>query len=94
LHVAENLIAEDNSIAIRVVRDGFVGQLIKKFKKPIVSTSANLSGKAAPNNFQEINKKILEGVGHVVNLGQKGNSNKPSSIIKITTTGSVTVIRK
>jgi len=94
LHVAENLIAEDNSIAIRVVRDGFVGQLIKKFKKPIVSTSANLSGKAAPNNFQEINKKILEGVGHVVNLGQKGNSNKPSSIIKITTTGSVTIIRK
>ena len=73
---------------------GILGILIKKFKKPIVSTSANLSGKAAPNNFQEINKKILEGVGHVVNLGQKGNSNKPSSIIKITTTGSVTVIRK
>jgi L-threonylcarbamoyladenylate synthase len=94
LHVAENLIADDNSIAIRVVRDGFVGQLIKKFKKPIVSTSANLSGKATPNNFQEINKKILEGVGYVVELGQKGNSNKPSSIIKITTTGSVTVIRK
>jgi len=94
LHVAENLIAEDNSIAIRVVRDGFVGQLIRKLKKPLVSTSANLSGKAAPNNFQEINKTILEGVDHVVKVGQKGNSKKPSSIIKITTSGSVKVIRK
>ena len=62
LHVAENLIAEDNSIGIRVVRDGFVSKLIKKFKKPIVSTSANLTGKATPNNFKEINKIILEGV--------------------------------
>jgi len=94
LHVAENLIAEDNSLAIRVVREGFASKLIRKLKKPIVSTSANLSGKAAPNNFQEINKTILEGVDYVVNLGQKTNSPKPSSIIKITTTGAVKVIRK
>jgi len=94
LHVAENLIAEDNSLAIRVVREGFAGKLIRKFKKPIVSTSANLSGKAAPNNFQEINKAILEGVDYIVNLNRKNTTTRPSSIIKITTSGSVKVIRK
>jgi len=94
LHVAENLIAEDNSIGIRVVRDGFVSKLIKKFKKPIVSTSANLNGKATPNNFKEINKIILEGVDYVVPLNQQTKPSKPSSIIKIKTNGSVSVIRK
>ncbi len=94
LHVAENLIADDNSLAIRVVREGFVNKLIRKFKKPIVSTSANLSGKAAPNNFQEINKAILEGVDYVVNLNRENTTAKPSSIIKITTSGSVKIIRK
>jgi len=94
LHVAENLIAKDNSLAIRVVREGFSNKLLRKFKKPIVSTSANLSGKAAPNNFQEINKAILEGVDYIVNLNRKNSTPKPSSIIKITTDGSVKVIRK
>jgi len=94
LHVAENLIAEDNSIGIRVVRGGFVNKLIKKFKKPIVSTSANLTGKATPNNFFEINKSIIEGVDYVVPLNQNNKSSKPSSIIKIETNGSVSVIRK
>ena len=94
LHVAENLIAEDNSIGIRVVRGGFVNKLIKKFKKPIVSTSANLTGKATPNNFKEINKSIIEGVDYVVPLNQNNKSSKPSSIIKIETNGSVSVIRK
>ena len=90
LHVAENLIADDNSIGIRVVREGFVS----KFKKPIVSTSANLTGKATPNNFKEINKIILEGVDYVVELNQQTKHSKPSSIIKIQTNGSVNVIRK
>ena len=94
LHVAENLIAKDNSLAIRVVREGFSNQLIRKFKKPIVSTSANLSGKAAPNNFQEINKAILEGVDYVVNLPDNKKSVKPSAIIKISNSGAVEIIRK
>ncbi len=94
LHVAENLIANDNSLAIRVVREGFSNQLIRKFKKPIVSTSANLSGKTAPNNFQEINKAILEGVDYVVNLPDIKKSVKPSSIIKISDGGAVQIIRK
>ena len=94
LHIAENLIAKDNSLAVRVVREGFCNKLMRKLKKPIVSTSANLSGKAAPNNFLEINKAILEGVDYVVNLDRKNTTSKPSSIIKITMSGSVKVIRK
>ncbi len=94
LHIAENLIASDNSLAVRVVREGFSNKLIRKLKRPIVSTSANLSGKATPNNFQEINKAILEGVDYVVNLNRKNTTAKPSSIIKITTSGSVKIIRK
>ena len=69
-------------------------ELIKKFKKPIVSTSANLTGKATPNNFKEINKSIIEGVDYVVPLNQNNKSSKPSSIIKIETNGSVSIIRK
>ena len=69
-------------------------KMLKKFKKPIVSTSANLTGKATPNNFKEINKSILEGVDYVVPLNQQTKPSKPSSIIKIKTNGSVSVIRK
>jgi len=94
LHVAENLIATDNSLAIRVVREGFSNELIRRFKKPIVSTSANLSGKAAPNNFQEINNAILEGVDYVVNLPDIKRVAKPSAIIKISAGGAVQIIRK
>ncbi len=94
LHVAENLIAKDNSIAIRVVREGFSNQLIRKLKKPIVSTSANISGKTSPNNFQEISNAILEGVDYVVNLPDKKGSVKPSAIIKISAWGNVQIIRK
>ena len=93
LHVAENLIAEDNSIAIRVVRDGFVGQLIKKFKKPIVSTSANLSGYKSAYNLKEINTKILKEVDYVVNLQSTKSCNSASSIIKINLDGTISKIR-
>ncbi len=94
LHVAENLISEDNSLAIRVVREGFSNNLLRKFKKPIVSTSANISGKASPNNFQEIGNTILEGVDYVVNLPDKKRATRPSAIIKISAGGKVQIIRK
>lgn len=93
IRVAENLIAEDNSLAIRVVQDQFCKQLIRKFRKPIVSTSANISGKPSPNTFQEISKEILEGVDYVVNLYQQKKSAKPSAIIKLKNDGTVKVIR-
>ena len=94
LRVAENIIAEDDTLGIRVVRDPFCGKLIKKFKKPIVSTSANISGVPHPKNFKEISKAILEGVDYVVNLPLKNKNAKPSSIIKIGGDSTVKIIRK
>lgn len=91
--VAQNLIADDNSLAIRVVQDDFCKKLIRKFGRPIVSTSANVSGEKAPQSFQEINQKILEGVDYVVNLHRNKKATKPSVIFKLKNDGTVTVIR-
>ncbi len=93
LHVAENLIAEDNSLAIRIAKDSYCNKLIRKFKRPIVSTSANISGKPSPNNFQEISNVIKEGVDYVVDLKRDKKGGKPSSIIKVKMDGTVTIIR-
>ena len=94
IRISENLIAEDNSLAIRIVEDDFCKKLIRKFKRPLVSTSANVSGEKTPLNFQEISKEILEGVDYVVNLHRDKNAAKPSTIIKIKTDGTVKVIRE
>ena len=92
--VADNLIAEDNTLAIRVASDNFCQQLIKKFKRPIVSTSANIAGEPTPGSFSEISELILKGVDYVVNLEQKKINNSPSSIIKLGNDGIVKIIRK
>ena len=68
LQVAENLIGEDNSLAVRIVHKGFAHNLIRKLKKPLVSTSANISGNPSPKSFKEIDQAILKGVDYVVNL--------------------------
>ena len=93
LHVAQNLVPEDNTLAIRVIRSGFSNALLKKFKKPIVSTSANLSDHPTPKSFKEISGDILKGVDYVVNLPDKKNAGKPSSINKLSNNGIVKVIR-
>ena len=93
LRVAENLIAQDNTLAIRMVGSGFCGELIKHFKKPIVSTSANISGKPTPKVFQEIENEILKGVDYVVTLERTKKPATPSSIIKLSSNGEVKIIR-
>ena len=93
LRVAQNLVPEDDTLAIRVIRKGFSNELLKKFKKPIVSTSANLSDHPTPKSFKEISSDILKGVDYVVNLPDKKNAGKPSSIIKLSNNGIVKVIR-
>ena len=93
IRIAENLIAEDNSLAIRVVQDDFCKKLIRKFRRPIVSTSANISGAKTPNSFKEIAPEILEGVDYVVNLHRNKKGAKPSAIIKLKNDGKVQVIR-
>ena len=92
--IAENVVAEDDSLAIRVVKDKFCNDLIRKLKRPIVSTSANISGKPAPKNFVEISSEILKGVDYVVNLQRKKTMANPSAIIKLGNDGKVQVLRK
>lgn len=92
--IANNLIAEDNTLAIRVASDKFCQYLINKFKKPIVSTSANISGKPTPKQFKDIDEEILKGVDYVVNLQDENKNASPSSIIKLSNDGKVKVIRE
>ncbi|MFV0606258.1 MAG: L-threonylcarbamoyladenylate synthase [Niabella sp.] len=80
---AENLLAEDGSIAIRICEEVFCKTLIKRFGKPIVSTSANISGSAAATNFSQINDAIKTAVDYVVQYRQDDNTTAtPSSIIR------------
>lgn len=92
--VAKNLLAKDRSLAVRVVSDKFCKYLINKFKKPLVSTSANISGEPLPKNFDEISTSILKGVDYVVDLHRDKTNGKPSSIIKLSADGSVKIIRE
>ena len=92
--IAKNLIAQDNTLAIRVATDQFCQFLIKKFKKPIVSTSANIAGQPTPNSFKEIHDGILKGVDYVVNLDRDKIKSTPSSIILLGNDGTVKVIRE
>lgn len=83
LGLAENLLAADGSVAIRICNDEFCRHLIKRFRKPIVSTSANISGEASPALFMEISNVIKDGVDYVVNWRQDDELRaEPSSIIK------------
>lgn len=92
--LASNLIHEDGSIAIRVVKDEFCNKLINRFGKPIVSTSANISGEATPETFKDISASILHGVDYVVNLRQNESGIvKPSTIIKLAMNGEIKIIR-
>ena len=90
----DNLIAADGSVAIRIVRDEFCRHLIKRLRKPIVSTSANISGEPAPKTFKEISEEIKNGVDYVVEWKQDDETNaQPSQIIKWAN-GEVFFIRK
>ena len=77
------LVAEDGSIAIRIVRDEFCRHLIKRFRKPIVSTSANISGNQSPKFFADISEEIKSAVDHIVQWRQDDESiSEPSQIIR------------
>jgi L-threonylcarbamoyladenylate synthase len=81
--LAANLVAEDGSIGIRIVQDEFCKHLIKRFRKPIVSTSANLSGQPTPANYNDISPAIKNAVDYVVEYRQDDSSiSSSSSIIK------------
>ena len=90
---SKNLIAEDKTVAIRIVQDEFCRKLIKRFGKPIVSTSANVSNKPTPKSFKEISQEVIKGVDYIVNLHHEKICDKPSSIIKLSNSGIIKIIR-
>lgn len=93
-NLASNLLGEDGSIGIRVTNEEFSHKLCERFRKPIVSTSANISGEPSPANFQEISEEIKKGVDYIVNYRQEDMSKaKPSHIIKLGNGGVFQIIR-
>jgi len=94
LGFAPNLVNSDGTIAIRLVQDDFCRHLIKRFRKPIVSTSANISGEAAPAFFTEIDPRIKDGVDYIVEHRRDDKTpREPSAIVKWNADGDPTVIR-
>lgn len=93
--LAPSVIAEDGSTGIRVCKEPFVKALLAQFRKPIVSTSANISGTPAAATFQEIDEKIKQSVDYIVKYRQEDTSSaKSSAIIKLKNNGEVKVIRE
>lgn len=91
--LADNLIGKDGSVAIRICNDIFCKHLIKRFRKPIVSTSANISGEPVAKLFSEINDEIKKGVDYIVQHRQNDHTiASPSSVIKWDN-GKITILR-
>tara|TARA_R110001583_G_scaffold412_2_gene3840 strand:- start:84817 stop:85380 length:564 start_codon:yes stop_codon:yes gene_type:complete len=91
--LAKNVVASDNTVAVRIVQHEFCRQLISAFGKPIVSTSANISGNVTPNSFKEIGKAILDSVDYIVNLQREAVNDKSSTILKVGDNGELIVLR-
>ena len=93
-NLAPNLIAEDGSVGIRITREEFSRRLCEQFRRPVVSTSANISGQPAPHTFQEIAEEIKQGVDYIVQYRQDDlTAAQPSSIIKLGAGGLFQIIR-
>lgn len=95
INLAENLIAEDGSLGVRITNEPFSKELCFRFQKAIVSTSANISGEPAAQNYCDIDQRIIEAVDYVCwSRRQEHKPHTPSSIIKLKENGEVTIIRK
>ena len=95
VNIAPNLIAEDGSIAMRITSEPFSKELCYRFQKPVVSTSANMSGEPAAENYKDISEELLGAVDYVCySRRQEKQPHTPSSIIKIGADGQVKIIRK
>ena len=93
-NLAENLIAGDGSIGIRITSEKFSSELIRRFKRPIVSTSANVSGKPSPDCFHEIEPEIINAADYVVKFRQEDTAKaEPASIMKLGSSGEIKIIR-
>jgi L-threonylcarbamoyladenylate synthase len=94
-NLAPGVCSEDGSVGIRVCNDDFCNELITRFRKPIISTSANCSEAPSPSYFSEIDDEIIKSADYVVKYRQTDtNKNTPSSIIKVEDNGVIKIIRK
>ena len=92
--LAPMAMADDGSIAIRIPKSGFALDLVKSFGKPIIATSANLSGEQIPEESSQISSRILEQVDYVVPLRKEINSEQPSRVVKIDSKGEIQILRE
>jgi L-threonylcarbamoyladenylate synthase len=94
-NLAKNVINADGSVGIRIVKHTFCEELIQRFRRPITSTSSNLSGEPTPQFFDEISQEIIDSVDYVVDFEQELSVvKKPSTIIKLGPSGQFEFIRK
>jgi L-threonylcarbamoyladenylate synthase len=94
-NLASGVCSDDGSVGIRICHDEFCRELIKRFRKPLVSTSANLSGKPAPENFSEIDTEVTGAVDYIVRYRQDDRRKYSSSpVIKLGRDGTIKIIRK
>ncbi len=93
--LASAVMGSDETLAVRIPKDAFCLQLIQSFRKPIVSTSANISGESAPAFFSAISKEIIDGVNYVVQHRQtETEPGEASVIIRLLPDGGTEIIRK
>lgn len=94
-NLAKNVINADGSVGIRIVKHDFCAQLVQRFRKPIVSTSANISGEPTPKFFDDISEEVKSAVDLIVDLEQDDRTvKKPSTIVKLGPSGQFEFIRR
>ena len=94
-NISPALVASDGSVGIRIAKHDFCQQLIQRLRKPLVSTSANISGRPSPQTFDEVDQAIINGVDYVVNLEQHSTEKKkPSTIMRLNPDGQFEFIRR
>lgn len=91
--IAENLLAEDGSAGFRITSEAYSRGLCQRLRRPVVSTSANISGKPSPKQFSDIDSEILNAVDYIAEYGRNNKESLPSNIIKVTDSNVITIIR-
>jgi L-threonylcarbamoyladenylate synthase len=95
VNIDKSILHTDGTLGVRIPRQEFCRELVRRFGKAIVSTSANLSGQPSPVHFNQVSKEIVEAVDHCVDPAmEKGATGRASAIIKIKTNGEFSFIRK
>lgn len=94
-NISPALIAADGSIGVRIVKHQFCEQLIQRLRKPLVSTSANISGRPSPQYFSQVDEQIIDGVDYVVDMEQHDKEIKnPSTIMRLESDGRFEFLRR